>query len=562
MYKKSVDNDNALTRKKNQGQRGFALIELILAISISAILAIYANQAIVNQSQENIATGGGIYLQTITQAVERHVLINFNDLANGVDVAGTAADLSPTIPELIALGRLLPGYPQVAPTRQIVNINIIRDSCPGPTCQVTSLVCTTTGVTLGGANVRYDLANAMYEAQAGRGGLARYGDGANIRGPGVNRPNPNGNVPGVVCGTAFVDVGMFDAFVRINDTRDPNLQGPLTVAGPTTLNGATAVNNNLTVTGNTTIGGALNVTGATNVGPCINLAGGANGRAAFGCTNANDLPAGYTGGVRSADVVASANILASTNAAGFTGNNGDYALVTANNGAGEAEIRTSGRAAADRLTPTGQFASGAACAAADEGSIARLAGGAGLVTCTAGSWRVFTFETTVGAACAPDGATARTAAGQTMLCVGGVFVPFDQLFRTGTVNGGCVDLGATAIDTANNNETLICRINLAGGTARWMRLRDVTSHLSFVQAVEVGPGAVVTKPFCNTSPLQTSTQIIQLIPKAWGSPDGGQAFFATDNGATWTVNLKDGHNVNLLGNPNAKAIAQLYCYFP
>lgn len=548
------------TTRRHRRTRGFALMELILAISISAVLAIWANQELANRSQETLARGGGTYLMTVAQAVERHVFLNFLDLSAGNPIAGTAVDLQPTLPELIALNRLRVGFPLGMPTRQAVRIDITRTACPGAGCQITSTVCTTTPITLGTGITRFDLAAAMLEEQNGRGGQARLNDGANIRGAALNVPNPMGNVEGIVCGSSFVDVGMFDSFVRIGDTRDPALAGPLTVAGATTLNGATTINNTLNVTGATTLN-TLTFNSAT-VGPCISLLGGAQGRAAFGCANPNDVPAGYTGGVRSADVVASGNVLASDNPGAFTGANGNYALVTANNGAGVAEIRTSGRAAADRLTPLGQFVSGSACAAADEGSIARMQGGPGLVACTLGSWRVFAFQAAAGDACAPNGATARDASGRTLVCLAGAFQPLDDLFRTGTVNAACTIPGVTAVDTANNNETLICRINLAGGSARWMRLRDVTSHLVFVKSAEVAPDAVVAKPTCNGAPSQIPVPVIQLIPKVWGSPDGGQAFFAVDNGGSWIVRLRNGSGGNLLGNPTAAAIVQLYCYFP
>jgi prepilin-type N-terminal cleavage/methylation domain-containing protein len=551
-----------MSRQGRRRNGGFALIELILVISISAILAIYANQELAAKSQETIARGGGTYLLAVSQAVERHVFLNFLDLEAGNPVAGTANPLKPTIPELIGLNRLRVGFPAGMPTRQVVRIDITRTGCPGAGCQITSTICTTTPITLGGAITRFDLATAMLEEQNGSGGQARYGDGANIRGAALNVPNPVGNVEGIVCGSSFVDVGMFDVFVRIGDTRDPLLAGPLTVAGATTLNGPTSVNNTLNVTGAATLQNNLTVNGSAQIGPCINLAGGPQGRAAFGCKNPADLPAGYTGGVRSVDVVANGNLLASDNPALFTGANGNYALVTANNGAGVAEIRTSGRAAADRLTPVGQFAAGAACAVADEGSIARLLGGPGLVSCTVGFWRVFTFQAAANDPCSPDGATARDASGVTLVCVSGFFVSLDKYFRTGTVNAACAVPGTTAIDLASGNEAIVCRINLAGGVARWMRLRDITSNLVFVKSVEVAPNAVVVKPSCNGAASQAPVPIIQLIPKVWGTPDGGQAFYAVDNGGSWIVKMQDGLTSNLQGVPNAAAIVQLYCYFP
>jgi prepilin-type N-terminal cleavage/methylation domain-containing protein len=412
---------------------GFAMIELILAITISAILAIYANQQLANQAQESIARGGGIWLKTVAGAMERHVFLNFPDLAAGNPVAGTAIALRPTIPELIALGRLNAGFPQGLPTRQVARIDITRTNCPGALCQVTSTVCTTTPIREGGAGItRFDLAFAMLDEQNGSGGQSRLGDGANIRGPALNVPNPNGNVEGIVCGSTMVDLGMFDSFVRIRDARNPDLQGALTVAGATTLNGgatvngattlngATAVNNTLNVTGASTFQNNVTINGSATVGPCITL-NGANGRGGFGCTNPNDLPPGYGGGVRTWDMVAGGTALVSSNPAGFTGANGNYALMTSGGGPGPAEIRTSGRTAGDRLTPIGSYVPGAACAAADEGSISRNASRTGLVVCQNSVWTPFQTRGVVGQVCAPNGVMGTSVAGLALYCQSGVW---------------------------------------------------------------------------------------------------------------------------------------------
>lgn len=559
--------------RHRHGVRGFTLIELIIGISISAVLAVIANRMLAEASQESLARGSGSYLSVATEALGAQLMLRFPayainpapiDPGTGLPmVSGFANPARPTLAELIAAGRLRAGFPATTPTRQTLRFDVITTNCPGPTCQITGLACTTTPVNFGEPDPRWDMVTAMYEEQRGRGAQATMGNPGTINGPTGAFPNPNGNMAGVVCGvTQMVDFALFDQYVRIRDTRDPDLRGNLTVAGTVTVGGPTVLNNTLNVAGTATVQNNLTVGGAITAGPCINLAGGAQGRAGFGCANPNDVPAGWTGGVRSADVVANRSILASDNPGAFTGNNGNFALVTADNGGGEAEMRTSGRTAANRLTPTGQFAAGAACAAADEGAIARLAGGPGLVSCTQGLWRVFTFQAAPNDPCSPNGATAREAGGRTMVCLDGRYQPLDNLFRTGTVNDLCPSPGVTAFDTSANNETLICRINLGGGVARWMRLRDVTSHLVMIAATEVTPNTNVAKPSCNGHASQTPVPVIQLIPKVWGTGDGGQAFFAQDNGPNWTVRMRDGTGLNLSGNPSAAAIAQLFCYFP
>ena len=550
-------------------QRGFTLVELIITLSITALLAIYATDRAARESEENLALGSGAYLSAVANASQQHILNNFNEYSNSLPVAGVANLLAPTVAELVALGRLNPGFPSgpgVLPTRQTAQINITQVGCPGAGCQVTALVCTTTPVNLGGAETRFDLASVMVSSQNGNGGQSLYGAGATIRGPLINVANPMGNVEGIVCGSSSVDTALFQRFVTIGDTRDPALAGNLTVAGTVTANGPTVLNSTLTANGAAAINNNLNVTGLIsgsdqNLGAanCINMTG-ADGRAGFGCLNGSNLPAGYTGGVRSPDVVASANILASDNPAGFTGANTNFALVTANNGAGAAEIRTSGRAAADRLVPVGSYTAGTACA--DDGAIARRAVGTGLVVCQNATWRDLTVTSAAGDACATEGSSATNAAGVFMVCMNGQYRTMNAMIAGAVPNVACPSAGAMGMDTANGNSTLICRANPGGGAARWMRLQDITSNLSFVGSVEVTEGSQVGKPACTPAASMSSIPVIQIIPKSFSSSDGGFSFYV-ENAATppntWIVKLRNGAGTSLMGVPYA--VAQLMCYY-
>lgn len=98
-----------------------------------------------------------------------------------------------------------------------------------------------------------------------------------------------------------------------------------------------------------------------------------------------------------------------------------------------------------------------------------------------------------------------------------------------------------------------------GGGPRWFRIRDLISNLSFVNSVEVGEGSVIGKPLCTPAAGGTSVALLQLLPKTFSSPNGGFAVYA-DNGASWTVRLRDGDGNVLPG--TSSAIAQVYCYFP
>jgi prepilin-type N-terminal cleavage/methylation domain-containing protein len=529
--------------------RGFALVELAIAIALSALVAMYAASALVRESEESLAQGSATYILQVADAVQRHLLVHHHELAQGLDVPGTANDLQPTLAELRALGRLpgaFPIQPGSLPTRQDLRIDVLRNAaCPGSDCVLTGLVCTTTPVALGSAAVRFDLAQVMVDRMQGAGGSALQLSGGVIRGPALSAPNPLGNVPGIVCGASLVDAALFNAFVRMRDRRDPDLQGNLSVAGSTALGGA------LTVAGNASVGACAQVLGAT-------------GRAAFGCTSPDDIPAGYAGGLRSADVVASGHILASDHPSAFTGANTNYAYLGIR--AGAAEIRTSGRAAADRLAPTGSYAAGSACPAGDEGAIARQAGRAGLVVCQSGSWAALQTRAAAHDTCAPDGSVATDATGAQLVCMAGNYQSLADILRTGSPDAACQQPGTTAFDTSSANEMLVCRRNLSGGILRWMRLRDVTQHLSFVSTVEVtdaslGPGGTVMKPACAPAAQQSAVPIIQLVPKAFTTDDGGMSLYATDLGDRWQVFLRSGAAGVLRGAPHPTALAHVYCYF-
>lgn len=551
---------NLPARGRAAAQRGFLLADLFIYLGLVAIIGIYANQKIVNDIEESLAQGSGVYLQQVASAAQSHILVNFNAYSTNTAVPGVATLLQPTVAELVSLGRLNAGFPSGAsamPTRQTAQINITRTGCPGPGCQVTALVCTTTPVTLGGPNVRFDLASTMVTVQNGTGGQSLNGTGGGtIAGPALNSPNPIGAIEGIVCGSGRVDVGTFDSFVRMNDTRDPNLQGNLTVAGTTNLTGPTNIGGPLTANG------AAQLNGNTSVGTCAQILA-ATGRAGFGCTNPNDLPAGYAGGVRTPDLVANGRILASDNPAAFTGANGNY--VFAGLQGGVAEVRTSGRAQADRLVPSGSYTVGTACLAADAGAIAREAGGTGLVVCRNNTWRTLITFQSAGAACAPNGAEADDGTGAQLLCLQGTWRPTTNLFAFAAAGSACAQQGATAYETTTN-EMLLCRLNPAGGTARWQRLRDLTSNLMFAQSFEVtdsslGATGVVAKPTCSPAGGMSAVPIIQLIPKIYASSDGGVSAYAVDTGAAWNVFLRSGSGGVLSGNPSARAIANTYCFF-
>lgn len=517
-------------------QRGFTLVELIVAISIAAILGIYAQARIAKESEEEIARAGGTFIRQVAGAAEQYALINFDEIQRGDDVAAAANDLAPTVAELVAAKLLPSGFPTIAgamPTRQTLRIDVTKTgTCPGTGCIITTTACTTTGVTLGRNDVRYDLAQIMVDGQDGTGGSSSYVTPAQIKGPSLNIVNPNGPVAGTVCGSATLNTAMFQQFVRMRDPRNPDLQGDLSAQG------------NLAITGGSTLTG--NVTAAANVGVA-----GADPMA---------LPAGL-GGVNTRDMVASGNIVATDQGAGFTGTNGNYVAMATNSG-GEAAMVTSGRMSGQRLIPTGSFTKGTACVEAGALALSATEASGSLVVCSSGIWTPLTTSAVAGGACSLEGQSATDLSGLALYCTGGIWTPLKQFLAPAYDNTACTTAGQVGYSAAvaGAKKAMLCRANPQGGGAVWRRMEDLTTNLVFVKSEEVVDTQNVAKPNCANPGNPGAMAIVQLIPKVDSTNDGGMARYAIDNGTYWTVRLLTGASGAMPA--GSSSLAHSYCYFP
>jgi prepilin-type N-terminal cleavage/methylation domain-containing protein len=518
-------------------QRGFSLVELIIAISITAILGIYAQAQIAKESEEEIARAGGSFIRQVAGAAEQYALINFDSLSRGVKVTTVVNDFAPTIAELVAMNLLPGGFPTTAgamPTRQSLRVDVTKSgTCPGTGCIITTTACTTTGVTLGRTDVRYDLAQIMVDGQDGTGGSSSYTTPAQIKGPALNIVNPNGPVAGTVCASATLNTAMYAQFVRVRDTRNPDLQGDLSAQGNLAITGTSALTGNVAATANVGVAGA----------------------------DPAALPAGL-GGVNTRDMVASGNIVATDQGAAFTGTNGNYAAIVANSG-GEAAMVTSGRMSGKRLIPTGSFTKGTACVEPGALGLSATEASGSLVVCSSGIWTPLTTTAVAGGPCSLEGQSATDPSGLALYCTGGVWTPLTQFLAPAYDNTACTTVGQIGYSAAvaGAKKAMLCRVNPQGGTATWRRMEDLTTNLVFVRSVEVNDGSVVPQPVCSNAGNPGAMPIIQLIPKTESTGDGGFARFAIPNGtASWTVRLLNGSGAPMAA--GASALAYVSCYFP
>lgn len=510
---------------KFRHNRGFTLVELGIVIAAIAILATLGARLAKNYTMESRGSFIGQTMLDVHTAAEDYARRNraaLIDNATGTPTAipGVAAPLTPTTAELFALQHLTKNVDPAIPRAGniVITYTAVPAGCVPINCAVRILTHINGPVLETDANaIAIPVLSKALQVAGGKAGRSDSTDPANLHG--LNGqwtfPNPVAGNPVGIFGmlSSTADVGI-DAFVRIQDVRNPDLQGNFTVAGAVIHNGATTHTGATTLNAATTVNSSLTTVGA-----------------------AGTLAVGGTTTLSGATTI--------NNTANVTGR------ITAG-----ADVVATGMVRGDRVTPTGSYLIGAACA--DEGSIARRAGGlGGAVMCVGGAWQAMMTVASAGTACAPNGSEAQDSSGVKLTCVNGTYRALSTLIVAGTVGSACTVPGQPSWDFSQASPTqLICRGNPAGGSARWMRIQDITTHMIFVSSWEVTNGAVINKPTCSVATGQTVTPIIMLRGKVETSTDVGFNRYATDNGSAWGVVLTDASS-NALGT----ALAEIFCYY-
>jgi prepilin-type N-terminal cleavage/methylation domain-containing protein len=245
--------------KRLRPARGFTLIELAVVLSISALLIILVMNKVKQWNEDALAGQAADYMLKAGGALDKYTAVNRTELANSGAAAviaqpicaaltartgaNIANPLTPTLAEL-KTGNCLGAYTLAPLTqlRQAVATNITRTNCPGVNCQILSYVYTTTPLTYGGTEPRFDLVAAFIKETKGAGASSKFGAEGTITSATYSTPNPvtlpsGAAAGGVIAVSKQFEQNLYDTFVQIGDTRDPNLQGNLTVAGKVILAG-------------------------------------------------------------------------------------------------------------------------------------------------------------------------------------------------------------------------------------------------------------------------------------------------------------------------------------
>lgn len=488
-------------------QSGVLMVELSLALVISALAAVGIMREQIRidtmRSADIEADTLEIYrlaLQRYTDDYYQDIQINTNPITrNGVTLAPGAAagqTLRPTVANLIGMGYLPNGF-----INQTIMVDggtyenrILREpaGCVTTACNVNGFAYVSVPYNVrGAAEMNGPVVGQMLSRLGGQAGVSVPGAAANITGAGsawggaLDIPNPVAGAPAGVVGIRFgYGSNSLLSYVRIQDVRDPNLMGNLTVAGnvsaggtlsatgattlttlttsgATTINGAATINNTLAVTGAVT--GQADITSRTNVGTsdgvaaclrtALTAAGNIIARSAACLDRITLNPTAGTVEMRDAANVTRALMTARTGA-GLSG-------LTLSDSAGAQTIRfdnDSGRAQSRVGNFTTTAAGGASCATNVAGDIAQDSAASGtLLVCRAGFWRRTGLEQAVrGTPCPTIGVLAQTAANEALICRGGTWETLnDRITKTVTM----------ALYSDNGVKTVLAPVCGTGGVA-------------------------------------------------------------------------------------------------
>lgn len=495
-----------------QRHRGFTLVEVGIVLAAFAIIA----PLLVRLWKINASNQRGYFIgQTMAEvhtaaedfARKYRTQIIANATGTPTGIAGVVSPLAPSLNEFLNLGHLNKSINPAVPRAGDITISygVAPPGCVPSACSIQILSY------INGAVLEPDvdevavgvLAKAM-ETAGSKAGRSDPTNPAQLHGTAGQWSATNpvvGNPVGVLAMlSSSSDIGM-DAYVRVQDTRNPDLQGSMTVAGAVTHSGTTTHVGQTTMAAPVVVNSTLSTVGA-----------------------GSNLTVGGT-----------ANITGRVNAA--------------------ADVFVQGVVRGDRIMATGSYAVGVACS--DDGAIAKRSGAQGVVACLGGSWQSVLTISTIGAACAPNGADGQDSAGVKLMCVNGTYRALSSSMTPATVGDACVVHGQVGYDfsTAQPSQ-LVCRANPAGGLAKWMRIQDITTHMVFITAWDVTDGVSVDKPHCSVATGQTVTPIMLLRGKSETSSDSGFSRYAIDNGTYWTVVLQDA-----AGSPLGTGLAETFCFY-
>lgn len=523
-------------------QQGFGVISALLGLVIAAVVTMGVIQGKSAETQVNAGRLEGDLINQIKEAVNAYTMENYPALQSDLPVSktvlgvpitlasGTAPgqSMAPTIDNLVAMGYLSAGTRSTASLGGSYQVQLRKEpaGCVGLACNIPGTLYIDQAVTrLGSSEMRGVTVGSLMQRVGGDVLVSLNTNPAVLTAMnGADVPNP---LPGTPAGVVGARVGFgasgFGRFLVMNDPRDPNFQGKVTVAQDIhSTAGSVSAGSGTGTAGTCSLGAILNsgqiVSRAID---CITRVWMDGSTGQIGAADIAGTPRvlldGGTGGINSMDATGAVRT-----SIGFDGA-GESQITTDNlaNNAGTAGLRSNGNLYSTSLdTNEANMANaslaavnpvGSACPREGGMSWSTTGGSYGMVRCTAGVWQATTAmaEGTVGAPCAVNGAVAVSPAGELLIC--------------------------------NNNQ--------------WTNLLDRVGRMVLASSYMVRHGDVVPAPVCANGAVDST---IYLIPNNEEQATQYVNRFATRDAATggWTVSI---YNGKLQALTSDLMVAQVYC---
>ena len=542
-------------------QHGNAVVFALLGLLISALGAVGVIQANRLRAKHEAGNGEATILDNLRTATNNAIFESMGLIQGGaafskggvtitpVDVDGELV-WRPTVPQLVAMGYLPPGWSATTSTLNdapyTIAFNRVPAGCVVAACNIEGHIVLEGPIRSGSSDSDGAVIGPILARIGADSGVSLPMDPTRIEGFGNTWSLDNpvaGRPPGVVAIRVGTASSGFGQFVRIGDTRDPRLLGDLTVAGNTLFGDGTT---------RSEFRSALQVDAQSvelrdaSGGACVSLR--PDGVVDILCTGSLSATTGVfrdasgrtttiagTGLVTSGNVVADGGL--STGALTVSGVEDPQALVVkagdlfVRNPAGTALLRVAasgdvtaghdlvatGGVSAQRLTLSATVNEGDACSA---GQVGMMASG-GLATCQAGAFRATARYASLGQACAAPGLQAvDSASADALVCRGGYYA--SQSWLTSS------------------------RVYMAGFAVH---------HGDFIAAATALPSGCPA----TSGPVAPQATIF-LLPQTDSETVGNPVLNrnATWTGAGWTISLTDGAGAATTSN----VVAEVYCLYP
>ena len=543
-------------------QRGNALVFALLGLLVSALGAMGVIQNNHLQAKRAAGSGEATVLAGLRDATNDAI---FESLAliqsgaafgrDGVSVSPEQVDgelvWRPAVAQLAAMGYLPPGWTAAVSTLNqapyTIEFRRVPASCSGAACNVEGHVVIAGPLRAdGGSGGDASLIGPILASLGAEAGVSLATDPTHIQGF-ANTWSMDNPVTGQPAGVVAVRVGTLasalGAFVRIGDTRDPDLQGNLSVAGNTLFGGGSTrseFRSALQVDDNPvelrdaagTACVSLRPDGVVAIG-CSGVLQAATGTFLDGAGNSTRIAAS---GLVTAGRVSADDGFSSPRVDAFVGTDPGALLVKAGdlfvrNPAGTALLRVSaggdvtagndlvagGVVKARRLALSTAVNEGDDC---ETGQVAMMGGG-GLATCQANHFRATTRYAGLGATCPASGQQATDATtGDALICRGGYYASLSGLLSP--------------------------RVYMAGFAVR---------HGDFISAAVALPNGCPA----TAGPVPPQATIF-LLPQSDAESASNTVLNrnAQWTGLGWTVSLTDGAGAAT----SSTAVAEIYCLYP